>query len=81
MPLNTAVDLPDSDRAELARWLRTPSMPAGRAQRARIVLLAADGAGTNEIVNRAGVSKPTVIAWKRRYASRGSPCRSRTAWS
>jgi transposase len=71
MPLNAAVVLPDSDRAELARWLRAPSMPAGLAQRARIVLLAADGAGTNEIVSRTGLSKPTVIAWKKRYAAEG----------
>jgi transposase len=71
MPLTVAVELPDSDRAELARWLRAPSMPAGLAQRARIVLLAADGAGTNEIVTRTGVSKPTVIAWKKRYAAEG----------
>src|ERR1019366_5487767 len=56
------VELPDSDRAELARWLRAPSMPAGLAQRARIVLLAGDGLGTNEIVSRTGGSKPTGIA-------------------
>ena len=71
MPLTVAVELPDSDRAELARWLRAPSMPAGLAQRARIVLLAADGVGTNEIVTRTGVSKPTVIAWRKRYAAEG----------
>ena len=71
MPLNAVVELPEPDRAELSRWLRSPSMPAGLAQRARIVLLAADGAGTNEIVNRTGVSKPTVIAWKKRYAAEG----------
>ena len=71
MPLTVAVELPDSDRAELSRWLRAPSIPAGLAQRARIVLLAADGAGTNEIVTRTGVSKPTVIAWKKRYAAEG----------
>jgi len=41
------------------------------AQRARIVLLAADGVGTTEIVRRVGMSKPTVIGWKRRYASEG----------
>jgi transposase len=70
MPLN-AVELPDSDRAELARWLRSPSMPAGLAQRARIVLLAADGVGTSEIVTRTGLSKPTVIAWKKRYSAEG----------
>ena len=71
MPLNAVVELPESDRVELARWLRSSSMPAGLAQRARIVLLAADGVGTNEIVARTGVSKPTVIAWRNRYAAEG----------
>jgi transposase len=71
MPLTVAVELPDSDRGELSRWLRAPSMPAGLALRARIVLLAAEGAGTNEIVARTGVSKPTVMAWKKRYAAGG----------
>ncbi len=46
-------------------------MRAGLAQRARIVLLADEGVGTNEIVHRVGVSKPTVIAWKKRYAAEG----------
>src|SRR2546423_15602003 len=59
------------DRAELTRWTRTPSLRAGLAQRARIVLLADEGVGTNEIVQRVGVSKPTVIAWKKRYAAEG----------
>jgi transposase len=36
------------------------------------VLLAADGVGTNEIVRRTGLSKPTVIFWKRRYATEGA---------
>jgi transposase len=71
MALTVGVELPESDRAELSRWLRAPSMPAGLALRARIVLLAADGAGTSEIVARTGVSKPTVIAWKKRYAAEG----------
>jgi transposase len=35
------------------------------------VLLADQGVGTNEIVSRVGVSKPTVIAWKKRYAAAG----------
>ena len=63
--------MPAEDRAELTQWLRTPSLRAGLAQRARIVLLADDGVGTNEIVHRVGVSKPTVIAWKKRYAAEG----------
>ena len=63
--------MPAEDRAELVRWTRAPSLRAGLAQRARIVLLAEEGVGTNEIVERVGVSKPTVIAWKKRYAAEG----------
>ena len=56
----------------LASWVRSPSIRAGLAQRARIVLLAGDGIGTNEIARRTGVSKPTVILWKKRYAAEGT---------
>jgi transposase len=44
---------------------------AGLARRARIVLLAADDVPVKDIVERVGVSKPTVIGWKRRYAAEG----------
>ena len=71
MALTVEVEVPRRDREVLASWVRSPSIRAGLAQRARIVLLAADGLGTNEIVRRTGVSKPTVIAWRRRYAAEG----------
>jgi len=71
MSLTVAVEVPPGDRAELQSWLRSPSLRAGLVQRARIVLLAADGVGTGEIVRRVGVSKPAVIRWKRRYAAQG----------
>lgn len=71
MSLTVVVQMPSGDRARLTRWTRTPSLRAGLAQRARIVLLADEGVGTNEIVRRVGVSKPTVIAWKKRYAAEG----------
>jgi transposase len=71
MSLTVAVEMPAEDRVELTRWMRSSSLPAGLVQRARIVLLASDGVGTNEIVHRVGVSKPTVIAWKKRYAAEG----------
>jgi transposase len=46
-------------------------MPAGLVMRAKIVLAAAEGARTGEIVQRVGVSKPTVIAWRNRYLAEG----------
>jgi transposase len=63
--------MPDGDRVELERWVRMPSLRAGLAQRARIVLLADEGVGTNRIGELVGVSKPTVIEWKKRYAAQG----------
>jgi transposase len=71
MALTVGVEVPPADREQLLGWTRASSIRAGLAQRARIVLLAGDGLGTGEIVERTGVSKPTVIAWKRRYAEGG----------
>jgi transposase len=69
--LTVTVDVPPRDREVLESWLRAPSVRAGLAQRARIVLLAADGVPVKDIVERVGVSKPTVIGWKKRYATEG----------
>src|SRR3954451_15074291 len=71
MALTAGVDLSPRDREVLESWTRSTAIRAGLAQRARIVLLAGDGVGTNEIVRRVGVSKPTVIAWKKRYEAEG----------
>src|SRR5450755_2965096 len=71
MALTVRVEVPPRDREVLASWVRATSIRAGLAQRARIVLLAGEGLGTNEIVRRTGVSKPTVITWKKRYAAEG----------
>jgi transposase len=71
MPLTVGMQVPEGDRAELLSWTRSPSLRAGLAQRARVVLLAADGVGTSEIVRRVGLSKPAVIGWKRRYVAEG----------
>src|ERR1700754_128458 len=69
--LTVTVDVPSRDREILESWLRAPSLRAGLAQRARIVLLAGDGVAVKDIVERVGVSKPTVIEWKKRYAAEG----------
>ncbi len=71
MSLTLRVDVPADDREVLTSWTRASSVRAGLAQRARIVLLAGEGLGTGEIVDKVGVSKPTVIAWKRRYLQEG----------
>ena len=45
MTLTVNVEVPPRDREVLASWVRSPSIRAGLAQRARIVLLAGDGLG------------------------------------
>jgi transposase len=71
MALTVTVDVPPGDREVLESWVRSSSVSAGLARRARIVLLAADGVAVKDIVERVGVSKPTVIGWKKRYAAEG----------
>ncbi|HET9657423.1 MAG TPA: helix-turn-helix domain-containing protein [Kineosporiaceae bacterium] len=63
--------LREGDREELGRLTRSSSVRAGLAQRARIVLLAADGLSNTAIAERVGVSRPTVIAWRGRYQAKG----------
>jgi transposase len=73
MPNRTAAALVlrDGDRSRLEALLRSATMPAGVAQRARIVLLAADGSPNYEIADRVGVTRPPVNLWRRRYAEQG----------
>jgi len=66
-----ALVLEDGDREELARLTRSSAGRAGLAQRARIVLLAADGASNTAIADKVGVSRPTVLDWRKRYSSEG----------
>ena len=54
--------LRSGDRELLESWTRSTSIRAGLAQRARIVLLAADGVSNTEIAERVGVSRQTVIS-------------------
>jgi transposase len=47
------------------------SVRAGLAQRARIVLMAADGVSNTDIARRVGVSRQTVVSWRARYVRGG----------
>ena len=66
-----ALILRAGDREELTRLVRSSTVRAGLAQRARIVLLAADGETNVSIAARVGVSRPTVIDWRHRYGAKG----------
>jgi transposase len=61
----------DDDRAELVRLTRSSTVTAGLAQRARIVLAAGSGIANSAIAEQVGVSIPTVLKWRRRFATKG----------
>jgi len=65
------VQIRDEDPATLESWARSTSVRAGLATRAKIVLFSDAGEGTSSIARRLEVSRPTVIAWRDRYASQG----------
>ena len=73
MPNKTAAALVlrEGDRLRLEALVRSATAPAGVAQRARIVLLAAEGSANYEIAERVAVTRPTVNLWRRRYAEQG----------
>jgi transposase len=60
-----------ADRAELQALLTNRNTARKLAWRASIVLAAADGQGTVEIMRRTGMSKPTVWRWQERYLDEG----------
>ena len=66
-----ALPIAPEDRAVLRRWSSATQAPAALVQRAKILLLAAEGVANTEIAERLGVSRPTVIAWRKRYAREG----------
>jgi transposase len=64
-------ELSAEDRLTLESWTRSSTASAGRVERARIVLAVADGAGTTGVARQLGVSRPTVIKWRDRFAVQG----------
>jgi len=68
---SSALEISTADRETLESWTRSSTMSAGRVERARIVLAVADGAGTSGAARMVGVSRPTVIKWRDRFAANG----------
>ena len=60
--------LSDDERAELAKLVRSKLSSVRLAQRARIVLLAADGMQNKDIAQQLDVGRVQVSRWRERYA-------------
>ena len=69
-PKAVRIELSASERAELEARLRRRKVARGDAQRAEIVLLAAEGLSNLAITERLGVARMTVATWRGRFAER-----------
>ena len=61
----------DEQRRTIEAWHRASNTPQGIALRAKIALLAADGAANNRIAMELGTTRTTVILWRRRFQEGG----------
>src|SRR5947208_4805595 len=59
------------DREELERRVRSNTVEARAAERARLVLMAAEGASNRDIGTAIGMHYNQVAVWRRRYAEFG----------
>jgi len=60
-----------SDRKRLKAILQDRNAPQKHAWRAKIILLSAEGLGTNEIMRQTGKSKTCVWRWQERFMAEG----------
>lgn len=70
---DAAIELTELQRAELQKVARSRRTPQAVAQRARIVLMTADGTGPSAIGEELGISQPTIRKWRTRYVEQGLP--------
>jgi transposase len=66
-----AIELTDEQESELAKLARSKTASVRLAQRARIVLLAAQGMPNKDIADALGVGRVQVGRWRDRYAEAG----------
>lgn len=67
------IELGDAERSELLKVVRSRRTPQAVAQRARIVLMTADGIAPSDIGRELSVSQPTIRKWRARYLETGLP--------
>ena len=71
MRTGISITLKPADRRRLKSLARDRNTPHKHVWRAEIVLLSADGVGTNEIMRRTGKSKTCVWRWQERFMGAG----------
>ena len=71
MAQELCVVVSEEDRVRLEAIVGDRTRPVKHVQRARIVLLSAERLPVLQVAGRAGVSRPAVWRWQRRYAEAG----------
>src|ERR1700730_18961541 len=71
MRTGISITLKPADRRRLKALARDRNSPHKHVWRAEIVLLSADGVGTNEIMRRTGKSRACVCRWQERFMEAG----------
>jgi hypothetical protein len=72
MHARTKLHLSAADRTTLEAVVTNRNSPQKHVWRAKIVLLTADGHGTNEIMQRTGKAKTVIWRWQERFGSEGA---------
>ena len=67
------VVIDSSQRASLEQWAKSRSLPARQVERARVVLLAADGKTDLEIASHLRIGNHKVARWRKRFLKLGLP--------
>src|SRR4029077_15606345 len=65
------ISVSPSVRRRLQALIRNRNAPQKHVWRSEIILLSADGIGTNEIMRRTGTSKTCVWRWQERFMEEG----------
>jgi len=71
MRTGISITVTRSDRLRLEALIRDRNAPQKQVWRAEIVLLSADGFGTNAIIRRTGKSKTCIWRWQERFMQEG----------
>lgn len=69
-PQLTKLELSAEEKAVLEQTMRRSTAAARDVQRARVILLCAEGHSNLEVVRRTGISKVSVGKWRQRFVER-----------
>src|SRR5512145_221400 len=67
MRIASPIVLSEEERSVLSTWIRGRSLPLRLIERARIVVMAAQGVPSQDIARALEVSRPTVQLWRERF--------------